>query len=413
MIPEFLSFSEHPFPAPPREHQPFPTLAETNAYLKEFARPFIENRYIRLNFEVTGVEELDGGAWTVRMKDWNKGGVVYEETWDAVVITTIWFDNPHFPDVPGLQELQQKQPNKVQHAINWTGPQGDYEGKVNPFPLTSHENLTFLQRVLVIGNANSANEMAAQLAPVAQTPIYRSTRRISVFPSLPDIRIQDIGPVSRYTINDNDRITVHVQDGTTIENIDIVLFGTGYYPHVPYLRVLHPDPGPQTCARTLVPLTSRTTVPARIPFLHNQIIYAHNPTLAFVGAPTSFIPFTLADLTSTWLSLAWSGLIPIPSTPKARLAYEQGRLRTLAEQRSESDNPSDLINFHFLGRYEMEYARGLREDIVRASEGLDGVLAKWDDEQDGRRFAMYARKMDSLFISVGVERLMPIDVDVT
>jgi hypothetical protein len=413
VIPEFLSFSEHPFPAPPREHQPFPTLAETNAYLKEFARPFIENRYIRLNFEVTGVEELDGGAWTVRMKDWNKGGVVYEETWDAVVITTIWFDNPHFPDVPGLQELQQKQPNKVQHAINWTGPQGDYEGKVNPFPLTSHENLTFLQRVLVIGNANSANEMAAQLAPVAQTPIYRSTRRISVFPSLPDIRIQDIGPVSRYTINDNDRITVHVQDGTTIENIDIVLFGTGYYPHVPYLRVLHPDPGPQTCARTLVPLTSRTTVPARIPFLHNQIIYAHNPTLAFVGAPTSFIPFTLADLTSTWLSLAWSGLIPIPSTPKARLAYEQGRLRTLAEQRSESDNPSDLINFHFLGRYEMEYARGLREDIVRASEGLDGVLAKWDDEQDGRRFAMYARKMDSLFISVGVERLMPIDVDVT
>ncbi|KAG1760310.1 FAD/NAD(P)-binding domain-containing protein [Suillus occidentalis] len=395
VIPEFLSFSEHPFPAPPREHQPFPTLAETNAYLKEFARPFIANGHIRLSFEVIGVDELEGGGWTVHMKDWNEGGVVFEETWDAVVITTVWFDNPHFPDVPGLQELQQKKPNKVQHAMNWMGPQGDYEAK----------------RVLVIGNANSANEMAAQLTPVAQTPIYRSTRRISVFPSLPDTRIQDIGPISLYTINDNDKITAHVQDGTTVDNIDIVLFGTGYYPHVPYLRVLHPDPDPQTCARKLVPLTSRTTVPTRIPSLDNQIIYAHNPTLAFVGAPTSFIPFTLADLTSTWLSLAWSGLIPIPPTPKARLAYEQGRLRTLAEQRSESDNPSDLINFHFLGRYEMEYARGLREDIVRVRDGLDGVLARWDDEQDGRRFAMYAKKLESLFVSAGVER--QIDVNAT
>ncbi|KAG1842814.1 hypothetical protein C8R48DRAFT_737321 [Suillus tomentosus] len=397
VIPEFLSFSEHPFPAPPRKHQPFPTLAETNAYLKEFARPFIENGHVRLSFEVTGVEEVEGGGWTVRMKDWNKGDVVLEETWDAVVIATVWFDNPHFPDVPGLRELQQQQHNKVQHAINWTGPHDDHKGKC----------------VLVIGNANSANEMAAQLAPVAQTPIYRSTRRISVFPSLPDNRIQDIGPISRYTTINNNKITAHVQDGTAIENIDIVLFGTGYYPHVPYLRVLRPDPDPQTHARTLVPLTSCTTVPTRIPSLHNQILYAYNPTLAFIGAPTSFIPFTLADLTSTWLSLAWSGMIQIPPTPKARLVYEQSRLRTLAEQRSESDNPSDLINFHFLGRYEMEYARGLREDVVRANEGLDRVLARWDDEQDERRFAMYATKMESLFVSAGVERLMPIDDNAT
>jgi hypothetical protein len=44
----------------------------------------------------------------------------------------------------------------------------------------------------------------------------------------------------------------------------------------------------------------------------------------------------------------------------------------------------------------MEYARGLREDVVKVSEGLDGVLARWDDEQDGRRFAMYTKKMESL-----------------
>jgi hypothetical protein len=49
------------------------------------------------------------------------------------------------------------------------------------------------QRVPVIGNANSANEMAAQLAPVTSScsPVYRSTRRVSTSPFLPDTRGQD------------------------------------------------------------------------------------------------------------------------------------------------------------------------------------------------------------------------------
>ena len=46
------------------------------------------------------MEEVEGGAaWRVRMKDWNKGGgTVLEETWDAVVITTVC-DNPYVSDV--------------------------------------------------------------------------------------------------------------------------------------------------------------------------------------------------------------------------------------------------------------------------------------------------------------------------
>lgn len=247
--------------------------------------------------------------------------------------------------------------------------------------------------MLVIGNANSANEMAAQLAPIVRSPVYRSTRRVSIFPSLPDARIQDIGPITRYSTTTNEKITVHVQDGSIIEDIDIVLFGTGYYPHVPYIQILHPE------SRTPSLLTSRTISPSRIPSLHLQILYAHNPTLAFIGATVSFIPFLLADLTSTWLALAWSGSIPIPTTPEERLVYERDRLDALARQRAETDNPSSLVNFHFLGRDELLYAQTIRNDIVVAGTGpeLDDVLAKWDDAQDTRRFAMYADKLDSLY----------------
>ena len=54
----------------------------------------------------------------------------------------------------------------------------------------------------------------------------------------------------------------------------------------------------------LTPLTSCTITPSCIPTLHLQIPYAHNPTLAFIGATISFVPILFADLMSTWIALA-------------------------------------------------------------------------------------------------------------
>jgi len=263
------------------------------------------------------------------------------------------------------------------------------------------------QRVMVIGNANSANDMAAQLVPVAQLPVYRSTRRVSIFPSLPDDRIENVGLVMRYEYCPMvDKVIVHLQ-ARSIHDVDYVLFGTGYYPDVPYLRVLEPnheytpETGVTTTAargRQLIPLTGRRIEPVRIPSLFRQIIYARNPTLAFIGAIISFIPFTFSDLTSTWLSLVWSGRIVIPDSIQDKLQDEQERLKTLHELRSQADNPSDLVSFHFLCQFELSYAKLARAEIVQASPDLGDVLAKWDDEQDGRRFAMYATKLDSLYV---------------
>ncbi|KAH7890281.1 FAD/NAD(P)-binding domain-containing protein [Phlebopus sp. FC_14] len=393
VLPEFLSFSEHSFPTPPgAPKQPFPNVKETFAYLQEFSRPFLEQGRIRLNHEVLSVEEIDGsGGWRVIMRDWSAAGEMKVEIWDAVVITTVWFDNPYFPSVDGLNE-ELIQTGKIKHAKTWKGPRG-YEGK----------------RVMVIGNANSANDMAAQLAPVGQLPVYRSMRRVSIFPSIPDDRIEDVGTVTQYKFNSTTagqgNITVEVGD-RTIRDIDYVLFGTGYYPDVPYLRVLDPSSPTQEekVARQLRPLTSPTVQPVRIPFLFRQVLYAHNPSLAFTGAVISFIPFAMADLTSTWLSLVWSGHIEIPVDVEDRLDDEQKRLEELHTLRSETDNPSDLVSFHFLGRYELPYAQIIRRYIVQAKPDLDDVLLKWDDKQDGRRFGMYATKLDSLYVVAGKEK---------
>src|SRR5882757_3997029 len=182
------------------------------------------------------------------------------------------------------------------------------------------------RRVLVIGNANPANEMTTQLAPIARIHVYKSTRLVSIFPSSPDARIQDIGRMTRYSSGTSDKIkiTAHIQDGSTMEGIDMVLLGTGYYSYVPYLQIIHPK------SRILTPLTPYTITPSRIRVIHLQILYAHNLTLALIGTTISFILFLLADLTSIWIALAWSGTIPVPTVPEERLFYERGRSGALA-----------------------------------------------------------------------------------
>ncbi|KAE9401860.1 FAD/NAD(P)-binding domain-containing protein [Gymnopus androsaceus JB14] len=240
VLPQFLSFSENPFPKTPNHpHQPFPSLAETYQYLRAFAEPYIEKGQIRLSTEVVRVEELpQKKGWKVRVKDWseseNNEGVPLEveEIWDGSFIYlspplfTVWricagyYDKPLWPDTEGLDVVRKR--GLASHAKWWNGPDG-YEGK----------------RALVIGNAHSSNDIASQLAPVAQSPVYRSMRRPASpwFPSLPDSRIQNVGSVRKYILQPadedkaNGKVTAVLQDGSEIKDIDIVILGTGYCPH--------------------------------------------------------------------------------------------------------------------------------------------------------------------------------------
>lgn len=93
----------------------------------DFAMPFIKDGRIWFNIEVTRVEEQPDGRWKVEVKDWNYGGKVRVEQWDAVVVAVGWYDHPVWPNTPGLDILRQKELAK--HAKSYRGPQG-HEGKV-------------------------------------------------------------------------------------------------------------------------------------------------------------------------------------------------------------------------------------------------------------------------------------------
>jgi cation diffusion facilitator CzcD-associated flavoprotein CzcO len=132
VLPEFLCFSEFPFPDPPTAPcQPFPSLGETHAYLHAFAEPYLKDGKIKLNREVVKVLEREQGKmeWSVTYREWDNDGREVEEVWDAVVVAVGWYDTPVWPNTEGLEEL--KQLGLAKHAKWFRGKQPEYEGKVS------------------------------------------------------------------------------------------------------------------------------------------------------------------------------------------------------------------------------------------------------------------------------------------
>jgi hypothetical protein len=256
-----------------------------------------------------------------------------------------------------------------------------------------------VQRIVVIGNGNSSNDIAAQVVDVANPPVYRSIRHPPIFRfvSLPDERIIDVAPVTRYTVHSTPdgqkKATLHLKDGTNIRDVDTIFFGTGYTLSYPFLYVLDPS---TTENRKLVPLVSEEEQPIRIPALYHQILYAHNPSLAFIGCLMSLTPFIMSDLCSTFLALAWSGTLPYPDTVEERLIDDAERTELVRKLRAEMDNPSNFIACQVLANKEQSFALGIRQEIVRVRPDLDRVFHPWTPEEVASRDAMYPRKLESL-----------------
>ncbi|KAJ7821288.1 hypothetical protein B0H13DRAFT_2682108 [Mycena leptocephala] len=272
--PRTRPYWHHPFPEPESRIHPYPSLADTYAYLRHFAAPFLASGKIRLSTEVVWVDELpDARGWSVTTRDWRAGkdGAVRVEVWDAVVVATSWYDFPAWPeDTPRLAEALAA--GLATHAQTWHGPVG-YDGK----------------RVVVVGNANSSNDIAAQLKPVAKTPVYRSIRRQGLrrFAFLPDPRVVDFPPIVRYIVKSPKKLDLELLDGSTLTDTDAVVLGTGYSAaSAPFVRVLNSPSASATQSQTLTPLTSAHTSPPRIPGLHNYIVYAPTPTLSCPTRPS-------------------------------------------------------------------------------------------------------------------------------
>ena len=115
----------------------------------------------------------------------------------------------------------------------------------------------------------SAADIAVDLIGVAQTPVYAVIEGHKVNGYFGDEAFRHPAIVTKPSISrvgseNNDR-TVHFVDGSSIPDVDEIIFGTGYSWSLPFL------PG--------VEIRNN-----RVPNLYQHVVYREDPSLLFVGA---------------------------------------------------------------------------------------------------------------------------------
>ncbi|KAF2107995.1 putative dimethylaniline monooxygenase [Lophiotrema nucula] len=141
----------------------------------------------------------------------------WSETFDAVVIANGHYSVPFIPSVPNLEDYLKTFPGRVLHSKFYRSP-----------------SLYRNKRVVVIGNSASGHDITTQLltSGVVKGPLYQSRRT----PSRWDGSAPPEGLVWKPIISSYDASTgaITFADGSVLEDVDAVIYCTGYKPSFPF-----------------------------------------------------------------------------------------------------------------------------------------------------------------------------------
>jgi hypothetical protein len=193
--------------------------------------------------------------------------------------------------------------------------------------------------VLLVGGGTSSTEIARELGPFARK-IYQSGRG-SVFDLPPDFlpdNCQRIGEIALFgslkeELDDATQGSaatpekgpshipgiVVLQDGTVLEDIDLVIVCTGYHYAYPFMPELHADDSSDEVDASKMLVTDGTCTLN----LHKDIFYVPDPTLAFVGISLYIATFSFFEYQAMAIAGVFSGKASLPSREEMRRVYAQ------------------------------------------------------------------------------------------
>ena len=216
--------------------------------------------------------------------------------------------------------------------------------------------LLTVQKVIVVGNSASGTDIGSQISAVCQEPLIiscRSPSKLSMIPAgrtkkLPEI--EELMPFAR---------ALRFRDGHLEDDVDAVLFCTGYLYSYPFLSSLRP---------ALIEDGSRTK------HVYKHMFYKHQPTLAFVALPQRIIPFPFAECQAAIIARVWANRLKLPS-----LAEMNDWEERLLEDRG-SEKMFHVMHFPRDADY-MEELRRWSLRAAPASNGLGKMPPTWTDRE--------------------------------
>jgi len=376
VLPPLLEFAAKPISKP--KLGLFPSMTETHQYLLDFAEPM--RSHIHTHKEVKHIEPVfvDGKItspvrWAVSSSDWSSQSESKETTeeWDTVIVAPGINEHPYYPEgIDGLQAILDANNKVVMHAKTYSGP----------LPFLNQTN-----KVVVVGNGNSANDICAHLAPLnSGSPLYRCGRHPSNFAHLKDERIEDVASVSSIQLSeDKTSATLILTDGTILSDITKVIFATGYQFEFPWLRVprASSDSSPDLARIAQSDLQPASKYGA-VPDVHEQMFLGVAPTLCFVGLPTCATPLPLAEIESRIVARVYHNVLALPS-PDADGLLAPFRAKS-KELGLRDDDAKGWRGLHMLrGAEERRLTSYLLAWLERGQEGSTEGLYRWDERREG------------------------------
>ncbi|RDW86768.1 uncharacterized protein DSM5745_03410 [Aspergillus mulundensis] len=302
------------------------------------------------------VKDEEMGEWVLTLRkagtgEEGKEDYWWTETFDALVVASGHYHVPYVPSISGLKEFAERYPGNVEHAKQYRGPT-KYKGK----------------RVVTIGASVSAADTAVSLINSAQTPIYSVTRgKYNIYfgdhafkhPSI-SLRpaISHIEPKSR---------TVHFEDGTSVSDVDHLIFGTGFTWTLPFL--------PQ------IPIRNN-----RVPDLYLHVFHQSDPSLIFLGAVGAGLTFKVFEWQAVAAARVLAGRAKLPPLEEQK-RWEEDRIAV------KGDGAGFLMVNPDFETY-FEQLRAIAGEPVGKGRRLPAFEQKWvDDFSAGheRRIRMWKR----------------------
>lgn len=166
--------------------------------------------------------------------------------------------------------------------------------------------------------------------------------------------------------------TIHFVDGSSVDDVDHVIFGTGYSWSLPFL--------PSVTIRN-----------NRVTQLYQHVIWQHDPTLAFVGAVGAGLTFKIFEWQAVYAARVLAGRGTLP--PRSEMEqWEKERIQ------ARGDGPKFALIFPDFEEY-FETVRALAGEPTRDGKGrrLPKFDQKWFSafmEGHERRKGMWRRLND-------------------
>ena len=129
----------------PKDCSLFPPHKVVLDYLKQYGEELLP--YITFNAQVEDVAKAAGDkpTWNVRVKDL-KTDKTSQSSYDAVVVASGHYSDPHVPDISRIEEFDAAHPGVILHSKYYRRPD-HYSNKVSIISLKCYHSTTYTNKI--------------------------------------------------------------------------------------------------------------------------------------------------------------------------------------------------------------------------------------------------------------------------